>query len=633
MYNSLTGEKAMVLISVLMLTVLLVMMTTSMLVLTSTTHNLIGNANHQSNALIAAKAGLEFARYNLDCNTAWGDPNTPDIIKYLGTNQEFHITFNSTKLHHSTNNLAGDVRIGTTPRYSAEIISEGIVKVDGSVKGRVLLRAIFVRDDDYPCPVYSAGTVILNAMGTTPPEYTLTGSEDPNKISPVRIHSNTETIITGEPVTGSIVDLDQGYASSCDLVTVTDIVTTPFFTKEMALPMKIAEIDVNSIISSRPTDPNKIQDLPSDKFYLAGYFEYDPYNPDDPNDPKYDPNAPEYDPNVNPYNPEDDPYDPNDDPNNSYLIPHSSDVPLPSDPDYPDPQVHSSNFLLGIASFSENSFEDFMNNYGYFYYSASDKDFFDLYSDIEFLEYDSDPNSDFQTVEDEMGMSMSYALRDPNDPGSMRIITLTLTKHLYVSDSSVNGIFETDWIGVVDGSSPDEYYPDSMDNVMVKLDLNDRNIYGGKLWLGIPPCGAGSIISNKTVDFIQSCETETILTLSGESVRISYREPARQNGSTVSYRGIIYGKDDILIQANTSAERNSTLKILGSMVCNDFPPGNCSPSPFLYYTPALDPNTNFYIEGKNLADVVIVRTEDGLGDLAALRGKDFTIRMVLCQTL
>ena len=641
-------EKAIVLVSILLLTALLVIMTTSMIIITKQSHNITGKATMKANSKIAAMSGLEFARYQLNMDPSWGEtPNTPDVDMIVADGQEFHITFNTSSSYCSTNNLNGKTSKGTTPPYSVEIISEGLVKIDGEVKSWTCIRGIFVRDDDYPCPVYSEGSLLLDAIGSPAPVYTLSGSE--TSLTPVRIHSNTDVKITGDTGTGSTVDLTEGYASSCNTVTITDI-NNDIFVKESSVPMKISEVDIADVISKRPSDPNDCLDLPSDKFYLVGYFEYDAANPDDPNDPKYtDPNDPNY---IGPYNEHDSPYitdDTVDDPNISYCIPHSSYQSVPEDPNNPtcltyvDKEVYSSSgFKLGIVSFSEVSCDDFLDNYGDFYYEpnmlasgAANRDFYDYYDNITFHEYNSDPNSDFQTwLHDDLGMKMDKTLSDPNDSSSTRILTLTLLKDLYIP--SVNGFFETDWIGVVDGSAPVKYYPDSMDNIKVKMDLNEYNFYGGKLWLGIPPCGAGGIISTESIDIIYSFQAEpneVMLALSDESVRINYREPAREENALLSYRGILYAKDDIMIMSNSPYRRNKTLEVYGSMVCKNIPESNFSTSPFLCYTMPSSPDLNLYLEGKTLDNFYIYHTDDGLGTLAALRGKDFTIRRVLCEVI
>jgi len=57
-------------------------------------------------------------------------------------------------------------------------------------------------------------------------------------------------------------------------------------------------------------DPNQFKVIPNNKFYLIGYFEYDPSNNSS-------------DPNLVPVSP-DDPNDPKDDPNLYYCVPHCS---------------------------------------------------------------------------------------------------------------------------------------------------------------------------------------------------------------------------------------------------------------------------------------------------------------------
>ncbi|MEW6215583.1 MAG: hypothetical protein AB1478_10350, partial [Nitrospirota bacterium] len=164
-------HKGMVLISILMLTVILIMLTTSMLIIVGQTSNIIGKADLKTKAIVAAEGGIEFARYQLSQDPTWGgDPNNPvsDVIVDISSSQRFTITFDTSKPYFSYNNIDGENASGTTPRYSVEIISKGSVMEKGTEKKTAYLRAIFIRDDDYPCPVYSAGNITIDATGSPP---------------------------------------------------------------------------------------------------------------------------------------------------------------------------------------------------------------------------------------------------------------------------------------------------------------------------------------------------------------------------------------------------------------------------------------------------------------------------------
>lgn len=612
-----------------MLMVLLMIMTTSMLLIATQTLNIMGKAEDKALAIEAAEAGIEYARYELSNDISWGNLMTSDIIIDLGNNQESTIIFNPGE-HHSGNNLEGNSQIGTIPPYSAEIICKGLYKENGKEKQKVYLRAIFTRDDEYPCPVYSGGNISISG-GNTKPSITFTGNE--TEPSPVRIHSNAELSITN-----SLVALSEGFlssSSSIELINVNDDVMY----KEGTLPVRIPVINISKIIEDRKSTCHY---LPDNTFYLAGYFEYDsknPYESDDPNGRKYwydpsDPNArwDPNDPNCPPYNPNDNPDDPWDDPNQGYCIPHSS-----SGTTTDDPNVHSG-YKPGIASFKESSYDNFINNYGDFYYNppaggagGENRNFYNYYSVINFMEYNGDPNSYFQQyLNNELAMSMEKDVTGKN-------ITLTLEDDLYIPSST--GLCETDMIGQAESASggiaivPSVYFPENMNNTLIKLDFNNHKIYGNKLWLGITPSGTGGIISDKTIDFICSVNDIKLLILSEESVRMLYRESPVASGTHISYRGIIYAKDDILVQTNSLSTGNKDFKFYGTMLSKDIVTDNCTTSPMACYPLMVTGDKSIYMETGSLNNTVIVFTTDGRDNLANLRGKDYTIKRAFTEEL
>ncbi len=68
-------EKGMMLITIVMLVFLLVMLTVSMTVIVSESLNITGRAGLKAKALNAAEAGIEYAYYQLNNETRWGDPS------------------------------------------------------------------------------------------------------------------------------------------------------------------------------------------------------------------------------------------------------------------------------------------------------------------------------------------------------------------------------------------------------------------------------------------------------------------------------------------------------------------------------------------------------------------------------
>ena len=611
------------LVSVIMLMTLLVMLTTSMIFIATRTLNIMGKSDSKSLALQSAEAGLEYARLQLSSDVDWGKVMTSDIDVPLNSNQESVIIFNPSE-HHTINNLDGNSYSVTAPPYTAEVICKGIYKENGKIKQKVYLRGIFSRDDEYPCPVYSGGYIAIQG-GSPVPSLKFTGNE--SNPSPVRIHSNKKISISD-----ASVNLYEGFLSSCSTVDLFNV--NSIMTKTDTLPVRIPVINIKNIIDARKAACHA---LPSDKFYLVGYFEYDPSNPydaadlngrryrTDPADPnvRTDPN----DPNCPPYNVYDDPDDPNDDPNTCYCIPHSGDTTTASDP-----CVHTSSYKSGIARFTEADCTAFLNNYGDFYYNPSasgsggeNRNFFDYYPDIRFWSYNSDPNSPFQEIEDELGMTVSAVT------GS---ITLTLDKDIYIPSNA--GLFETGCVGLAQDMpggtsiSPSVYYPQCINNTRVKLQLANHKIYGNKLWLGIAPDGTGGILSTETIDFIHSFDDLKMIALSEKSVRMAYRKPS---SGTLIYKGIMYGKDDIVIQPNSNGGSINYFKYYGTMLCRDIVPDNCETSPMGCYPLLIDSTRNISIETNSLDNVLIVHTSDGREPLINLTGKDYTIKRMLTEEL
>ena len=152
-------EKGMMLVTILMLTFLLVMLTTSMIFISSQNLNMTGLAEKKAKALQAAEAGVEYAFYQL-YHPDWGTSITSDITESLGDGQSFTIVFNPSSTHHSKNNLMNKDPNGSTPGYSAEIISRGTYKGCDRI-----IRAFFKRDDEFQYPISSGGYLYAHIIG------------------------------------------------------------------------------------------------------------------------------------------------------------------------------------------------------------------------------------------------------------------------------------------------------------------------------------------------------------------------------------------------------------------------------------------------------------------------------------
>ncbi len=574
------SEKGMMLVTILMLTFLLVMLTTSMIFISSQNLNITGLEERKAKALQTAEAGVEYAFYQL-YDTTWGTSITSNITENLGNDQKFTLVFNPSEPYHSRNNLMNKDPNGTTPPYSAEIISRGDYR--GTQK---IIRAIFVRDDMAITPLLSGGSIYLGAWANSPTTaiYNITSK---NLQDPGRVHSNKKITIYGNG--GTVVNLNDGFIS-CKSTAQIISVSGNIKKKEGTLPVKIPDIDIDTIVDSHEASSLS---LPTDTFYLIGYFEYDANSP-------------------------------------AYCIPHNSHVST-----FTDPFVHTPTYKLGIVAFKENDYSHFISNYGDFYCNpyptapgGANRNFYKpsygYDSTMRFYEFGT---SDFSTIENELGMTMS-----PPD-GSGNII-LTLNRDLFIPATSTNGFFETCTITTVGYSGYGTiYYPTPMSGRRVKLNLNGHKIYGDKLYLGIGPYGtkAGSgIISKQTVDLLHSYDVNMII-LSEKSVRLAYQ--GKYDKSNFSYNGIIYARDNISLQENNNCGgyTDETLNFNGMLVSNHNT--GIQTSPMAHYPYILFPDSGIYLEPVGSKNVNISFTTTGFDTLVSLRGNDFKIRKHLSEII
>jgi hypothetical protein len=585
------SEKGMMLVTILMLTFLLVMLTTSMILISSQNLNMTGLAEKKAKALQAAEAGVDYAFYRLNNDSTWGTGvilDTPQ--ENLGSNQSFTIVFNPFSSHHSKNNLMNKDPNGSTPGYSAEIISKGTYK--GTEK---VLRAIFVREDEFLCPIYTEGDIFMRSYITGTLNFNVTGKKSSN--DPGRIHSNTDIDIKSTWGTNIAMNLHGGFLSACSTVTLADM-TASVNKKTDVLPVKIPDINITDIIANRPSDPNMCKTLDPNTFYLAGYFEYDPNSP--------------------------------------YCIPHH---PRPGDSwAFIDPNVYTSNYKVGIASFTETDCTNFLSNYQAFYTPSSPplnpgRNFYNYYNPITFYEYPiSGTTTDIANFNNNLKNSLGLSMTVDTEPvtGKPRI-TLNLEKDIYIPDST--GLFETT---TMSGNRPVYLWPAKS----ARLNFNGHKIYtGSKLWIGMPLYGTGAIISGESVDFIQGGYNANLVILSEKSVRMLYREEPCSTVIDLPYTGIIYAKDDILIESNSQwSAGNKNLIIKGTIVCKNNQPTVFDNSllttyPLSFYSSLYRKDLNFYIDSVTINNINIIHSADGLDNLAALRGNDFNVRKLLCEVL
>lgn len=590
-------EKGMMLLSVLILTVILLMLTVSMITMVSENTNMTGKIDKKIKALKAAEAGVEYAFYQLSGDCEWGDPAVDttflsDIQESIGNDQKFTLIFDQTKPYYTKNNLKNDTVMAGTPPYCAEIICEGIYERDGVRESSILVKAIFVRDDMSPFPIFSEGETHLDAWCNTSmsPIYYISGTVFTD---PGRLHSNDRITIWGND--GQVMDLNDGFMSCCNTVSLTRVGNT--FKKKENIPSVVTpDIDIQKIIDDRPVCKN----LKNNTFYLIGYFEYDP---------------------------------------NNYCIPYSGPNASPFEP-----WVHGGP-ELGVIAFTplspppgKDKAEYFLDKYGDFYYNpypwqpgGDTRNFYDYYSSIDFWAY-SDPGFT-GNIKSELGANI-VKTNDPNTGDA--IITVTLEKDLYIS--STNGIFDTSEIGWNGYSPPprDVYFPELMKGARVVIDFDDHIIYGKKLYLGVPvvandPNQTAGIVSTETIDFIHSFD-QNMVALSDKTIRMAYRQA--KDGAVSTFKGILYAEDDILIQTiGVSGDQTDVLNINGCLLSKDVTQNNCTTSPLVNYPYIIGGvDNNLYISPMWVSKVNILHTYDGLNKLADIR-ETFKVRKKYCEVI
>jgi len=516
-------EKAMMLISVLFLSLLMVILTSSMIMIVSESLNIAGRLERKNKAFLAAQAGINYAIAHLNNNSAWAPAQ---IDEDLGDGERFYITFSSFNDNFSVNNLRGAEFQSDTPPYSAKIIYKGIYKGE-----TLYLQAILVRDDKTLYPVMSGGNIYIENSELL----SITG-EKPGE--PGRIHSNSAVIIKSY---GDYND-SGGFISTGDIKN-SDV--TEAMIKEWIVPEKLPAVDISGIIKSGRSEAFYLK---PDYFYLAGYFEYE-------TDPNIDLKAP-------------------------YCIPHFLPEPCPSAP-----YVYTDEYKLGVIAFPEDSCKDFLKQFKRYFLPPANEfsNLFTQYSNVEMV-------SDFAGVERE----------EDNE------IKVKLSNDILIDSYSANGICDIFTLRAI----VDEKY-DIFNDTKCSLDMNGHNIYGGKLYLATPPSGAGSIVSEKSIDLITLYDTNNLVLLSGESIRLVYYV---SNTGQV-FNGYLYAEDDIVIQGNVSG-LNNEFRFNGKAVCLDKKPGNtCSEqNPFAWkpvsnnygsfcvYSP---PGTKIYISDSYTGGVLL----------------------------
>jgi hypothetical protein len=226
------------------------------------------------------------------------------------------------------------------------------------------------------------------------------------------------------------------------------------------------------------------------------------------------------------------------------------------------------------------------------------------------------------------------------------MIELYLNNDIYVPGT--NGLFETGIFRVNSNHStmPNtaRYYagrPDQMlDQSKTKFNLNNKNIYGGRVYMALPPTGKGTVITDETFDFVNAYDTEMVI-LSEKSVRLVYRYPKVNEG--ITFKGIIYAKNYLEIGVNENSIMTSGPRIFnfyGSMITKnttytaEFPTLFQSQPLQYWWTWGYGTGVNgggIMMDEQNTTN--ITHSIDGLDTIASLRGSNFKVRKMLCEVL
>ena len=591
----LKNERGIILISVLILITILLMIATSMTLIATQSYNLAGMADKRAKALRAAEAGVEYAFYELNKNTAWNVASDLSVDLHFAQGE-------TSKLIASgfSNNLKGSTKSGTTPPYSAEVISEGYY---GGQTVRV--KALFARDDLFPYPIASDGDLLLTSGYST--NTTIKGKDN----SPGRAHSNERMMVwLDNPDT---LDLNEGFLSSVMELNYSSHTLEPLFDyREFTQPSQVADIDIENIILSHKGGCHTIA---GDTFYLIGYFEYSSGN---------------------------------------YCIPHEgpdASAPQTTNIDYwdqtCDDMIYTHPYQYGIASFSEDSVEDFMNNYRELQNIGpnvtrvsldvgrnqnNSRDLLDYYPSVNFAEIGT---SEWDNMMTSLGMSYTTEVVD-----DITIVTLILNDDTYSSGSL--GFYDTMRFDCqaycLDTGSGGGDIGDarvvSFIRPKVKLDLNNNNIFAeGEL--ALPTIDNGAAVTADSAYLFPAYDS-TMTVLAENDIALCLRDQTpmiqKEEVKDVTFKGVLYAKDNIYFNdLSRLYDYNISVNFMGSIVALDKVKNN---NEFYPRTINYGQNVpNIVIQPSEVDNINIIHTDDGLDSLVGVRVNSFHVRKVLCAVV
>ncbi|MEQ8187520.1 MAG: hypothetical protein ABRQ39_06060 [Candidatus Eremiobacterota bacterium] len=586
MYN-VRNEKAIILISVLILITILMMLVTSMLLIATQNYNMAGIADKKAKALRSAEAGVEYAIYRLNNDTSWAPAGDMNIDMYFAQGETAKIIASE-----FTNNLKGSTKIGSTPPYSAEVLSEGNYKGQ-----KVKIKAIFVRDDMSQYPLASEGNLLLNYQEING-EKKFIGKNN----SPGRLHSN-DRMIVWEYYGDVSLDLNEGFLSSVGNLEYSkyNLRHPPFDYKEHVNPAEIADINIASVVNKH----SGYHTVAGDRYYLVGYFEYSPGN---------------------------------------YCIPHEGPSAVTSqttDVDYwdqtTDDMVYTHPYKYGIASFTESSCKNFMDKYRELQSIGPDittsiheekrnlnssRNLLDYYTDLTFGEIYS---TGWEDTMNTLGMTYSTEL-----DGGIVVTTLHLKDNTYCSGAL--GLFETlrfDCYRERNGDIGDARLL-SFVKPKLKLKLNNKNLYcEGEM--SLPSIDNGTAASKDSI-YILCDHGENMTVLAENNIRMCIKDPtpdvAGETITDITLSGLLYAKDNIYIGTLNWPQQdyNSSVVFKGSITAREKDPNNN-----IYYPRTT--NSDYGLSQSNIAlapelidSITLIHASNGVQSLVAGRGNNFRIR-------
>lgn len=597
----LNKKDGIVLISALILISILLMIVTSMTLIATQNYNLAGILDKRAKALRAAETGIEYALYQLNKDTDWSVGADLSVDMHFSRGETAKILASGFR-----NNLKGGTSVGTTPPYCAEILSEGFYKGQ-----KIKMKAIFVREDIFSYPLASDGTLymLFDSYNTTA---TIAGKEN----SGGRIHTNDKMVINAWYFPSDFMSLNGGFISTVQNLEYTSCSSPGFEYKEYVAPSQIVDIDIEGVIENHKPDCHTVA---GDRFYLIGYFEYSSGNYCIPHE---GPNAVA--------------------PETAHLIPDYWDQ-------VDDNMVYTHPYTYGIASFPEDSTQDFLDKYRELMNigpniswvsedispprnANNSKNLYDYYSGITFAELGT---SQWDNMITQLGMSYTTEVID-----GITVVTLVLNDDIYSPGSL--GFFDTlrfdCYATYVDGGGGGNIGDARIISYVrpkVKINLNNKNIFSdGEL--SLPTIDNGAAVSAESVYLAPGYDsTMTVLAENDIGLCIKDQTPNRyyESSSDLNLNGVLYAKDNIYINTLSWPQcmYNINLTFRGSIQAKEKTVNNAKSYPR---------SSNWYqtfgnitIEPDLLNEINIIHTTDGLGSLVDVRMDSFRVRKILCSSV